>query len=244
MEDSVDDVGEAAPAADEATAVEAEGLGAETLAPDGSSSSNESVPPADRDVETLLEETVGDGRPKHVELITEEGERIERGDAHLRYSAELFLLSDDPEFPESETEVFPKADLHRAHIDQHHSACFITTAVADESETLSTLRGFRDDAMTPTLVGGALVDLYERISPPIAATLSAHPDSRTTRSVRWLVRRCAAIARRRETVEGVNRGLHSVTLVLLYVFGLCVATAGAVVLQTREGTVDRAGDVD
>lgn len=231
MEDSVDDVGEAGPAdADETTD--------EATTDEADDPADEQVELGDKDVDTLLKETVGDGRPKHLELVTADGERIERGDVYLRYSADLFLVSGDPEFPESETEVYPKADLHRAHIDQHHSACFITTAVAGESETLSTLRGFRDDAMTPTLVGGALVALYERISPPIAATLSAHPDSRTTRSVRWLVRRCAAIARRRETVEGVNRGLHSVALVLLYVFGLCVATAGAAILETCEDDGD------
>lgn len=228
MEDSVDDVGEAAPADAEAVAVDADGSAAETLAADGST--DEGIDPTDRDVDTLLQETVGDGRPKHVELVTDDGERIERGDVYIRYSAELFLVSADPEFPENETEVYPKADLHRAHVDQHHSACFITTAVAGESETLSALRGFRDDAMTPTLVGGGLVAIYERISPPIAATLSAHPGSRTTRTVRRLVRRCAALARRRETATGVSRGLHSMALVLLYVFGLCVAAGGAAVL--------------
>lgn len=235
MDDRGDDAGEAATVnADETT----DGAGGRPEPEEVNSPADGQPEPDDEDVATLLTETVGDGRPKHLELVTADGKHIERGDVYLRYSADVFLVSADPEFPESETEVYPKADLHRAHVDQHHSACFITTAVAGEPETLSTLRGFRDDAMTPTLVGGALVDLYERISPPIAATLSAHPHSRTTRSVRWLVRRCAAIARRREGVEGVSRGLHSVALVVLYVLGLCVAAAGAAALRTRDGEVD------
>lgn len=225
-DDSVEDAGNSPTAGADETAVE------------DVDSVDESVDPASKDVETLVEDTIGDGRPKHVELITADGERIERGDVYLRYSADVFLLSADPEFPPSETDVYPKADLHRAHVDQHHSACFITTAVAGESETLTTLRGFRDDAMTPTLVGGAMVALYERISPPIAATLSAHPESRTTRAVRWLVRRCAGIADRREDVAGATRRFYTVALVLLYVVGICVATAGAAVLSAQAGKSD------
>jgi hypothetical protein len=174
-----------------------------------------------------------------MELVTADGEHVEHGDAYLRYSADRLLVSSDPAFPASGTNVYRKADLHRVEIDQHHSACFITTAVAGDAETLTTLREFRDDAMVQTLIGGAMVDLYERISPPIAATLAAHPDGWTARAVRWLVRRCAALARRREEADGVARRLHTVALVLLYVFGVCVAAFGAAVPRNGEGSAGR-----
>lgn len=140
---------------------------------------------------------VGDGRTKHVTVITREGERHEHGDVSVKHSAEAYLVSPTFEFPDGKTTRYEKTDCERVTVTQHHSSCFITTAAAGEGETLESLRTFRDDALAATPAGRALVAAYERISPPIAATLAAAPEGYTARAVRRLVERCGALARRR-----------------------------------------------
>lgn len=171
-------------------------------------------------------EAVGDGRQKYVEVVTSDGERHEHGDSYLRQSAETFIISTEPGFPPAETVTYSKDEVDRVTVEQHHSACFITTAVAGEERTLADLRGFRDEVMTPSSVGRPLVGLYERISPPIAATLADRPDGATARTVRSLVRGCAELARRREAATPPTRAALSAVLVVLYVVGVLVAATG------------------
>ncbi|PSP96196.1 hypothetical protein BRC94_13475 [Halobacteriales archaeon QS_5_70_17] len=70
---------------------------------------------------------VGDGRTKHVTVITREGERREHGDVYVKHSADAFLVSPTFEFPDGETTRYGKADCERVTVTQHHSSCFITT---------------------------------------------------------------------------------------------------------------------
>jgi len=174
----------------------------------------------------LAEEAVGDGRQKYVEVVTTEGDRHEHGDSYLRETDAAFLVSTEPGFPERETVTYRKHDLVRVSVEQHHSSCFITTAVAGETETLSALRGFRDGALAPSPAGRALVSLYEAVSPPIAATLAARPDGMTARAVRRLVRRCARLARLRERSSPRRSTAIGALLVAIYAFGLVVASVG------------------
>ena len=173
-------------------------------------------------------EAVGDGRKKYVEIRTVDGERHEHGDSYLRQSERVFFVSPEPGFAAEDTVTYRKAELARVTVEQHHSACFITTAVAGEERTLADLRGFRDETMSPSPIGRPLVGLYERISPPIADTLAARPDGVTARTVRSLVRRCAGLARRRESASPPGRVALSVLLVALYVVGVAVAATGHV----------------
>lgn len=184
------------------------------------------------DEDDRLNGFVGDGREKYLVAHTTDGERVEYGETYVKHAADAYVVSDDPAFPPDETERLSKADLARVEVDQHHSTCFITTAAGDEGD-LAALRGFRDDAMAESRVGRPLVALYERVSPPIARTLAAHPTATTTRLVRWLVGRCAALARRRETVNAA-RPLISVLLVALYVVGLACAAAGHAAIRARQ----------
>jgi len=56
-------------------------------------------------------------------------------------------------------------------------SCFIATAAYDTpmAEEIAILRGFRDEYLLTNPVGQALVDLYYRVSPPIAEFLTEHP---------------------------------------------------------------------
>lgn len=182
-------------------------------------------------------EGVGDDREKHVTVITRSGKRIEHGDVHLRHADEAFLVSPEREFSAADTTRYSKSDLLRVEITQHHSACFITTATAGEGPTLAALRGFRNDALAHTPPGRALVGLYYAVSPPVAATLERHPDSRTACAVRRLVERCAGLARRRDTADApVTRVMLSLSLVALYIVGLAVAVTGHTLIRMLEVT--------
>lgn len=180
-------------------------------------------------------EAVGDGRQKYVEVVTADGERHEHGDSYLRQTEGAIFVSAEPGFTPGDTVTYRKRELSRVTIEQHHSSCFITTAVAGEERTLADLRGFRDEALSPSPVGRPLVGLYERVSPPIADTLAARPDGVTARAVRSLVRRCAGLARRREEAAPPARAALSAVLVALYVVGVAVAAIGHVAATVGVG---------
>ena len=184
---------------------------------------------ADRPVE------VGDGRRKHVAVVTAEGERTEHGDVFLRHSAAEFVVSESPSFDEADATRYRKADLARVEVTQHHSSCFITTAAAGEGATLDALREFRDDALAPSPVGRALLAVYDGVSPSVAATLARHPDVRTTRGVRWLVDRCGRLARRRDEADSTAvRTALTLLLTALYAVGVAFAVAGACAVRLCE----------
>jgi hypothetical protein len=113
--------------------------------------------------------------------------------------------------------------------------CFLTTATADDRQTLDSLRRFRDESMSATPLGRRLVGLYYRISPPIAATLDRHPESATARAVRALVARCAGLsdaqAQTRSRVESVALGT---VLTVLYIIGILVAACGHAGIRVTE----------
>lgn len=189
----------------------------------------------DEDPFAGLPGAVGDNREKFVRVTLGSGEREEHGDVYFRYSAGEFFVSPDPGFPDDETTRYDVADTARLEVLQHHSKCFITTAVDGEGRALDDLRGFRDDVLATRRVGRGLVALYDAVSPPVAATLSRHPDARTTRAVRWLVERCAGLVRYRDrSPSGVQRALVSVAVGLLYVVGLLLAVAGHARLRIGE----------
>lgn len=113
--------------------------------------------------------------------------------------------------------------------------CFITTATAKESHTLNSLRRFRDESMAATPLGRGLVWLYYRISPPIAETLERHPESRTTRVVRSLVKRCAGLSdAQEETNSRVKSAFLGTMLTMLYVVGILVAACGHAAIRATE----------
>lgn len=180
-------------------------------------------------------EGVGDGRQKHVTVVTRSGERREHGDVFLRHATDAWLVSAEQAFPPAATERYPKAELRKVEVTQHHAACFITTATAGSGATLDALRGFRDDALASNPVGRGLVGLYYAVSPPVAATLERHPRSRTALAVRRLVERCAELARARADATGALRRLVlTVALTFLYAVGLLAAVAGHACIRCRE----------
>lgn len=181
-------------------------------------------------------EGVGDGREKFVAVVTADGERLEEGEVYLRHADDAFIVSSDASFDPSETRRFSKDELLEIEVTQHHSNCFVTTAVAGDGPTLDVLREFRDDTLTVTVPGRALVRVYYAVSPPVAKTLERRPDARTTRLVRTLVERCAALARFRRNANPVGRFVLSLLLTVLYVFGVVVAVVGHAVVTARNGT--------
>ena len=117
--------------------------------------------------------------------------------------------------------------------------CYITTATAGESDTLDSLRRFRDESMAVTPVGRALVGLYYRISPPIADTLARHPDSPSTRATRELVEACAALSDRQEATDSrVASASLGVLLTLLYFLSIAVGAGGHAGISVRERIED------
>lgn len=181
------------------------------------------------------QDTVGDGRQKHVTVYPTSAAPIEHGDVYLRHSADAFVVSPDAEFSPTQTTRYEKADVLRVEVVQHHSSCFITTATANDAKTLDALRGFRDEAMVTTAWGRPLVAVYERISPPIARTLERHPHATTTNLVRSLVGRCGALAEHRDaTDKAAVTAFYTVILVVLYVLGVLLAAAGHSVIRVRE----------
>jgi hypothetical protein len=176
------------------------------------------------DDRSLSDLGVGDGREKHLHVVTQSGKEIDHDEVFLRQTETEYVVSPDPEFPPAETTRYRKANLHRAEVSQHHSNCFITTAAAGEGPTLDSLRDFRAEVMTPTPVGRALLRTYDSISPPIAATLDRHPDAGSTGAVRRLVDRCGSLAdRRRATESASGRAALSALLIALYVVGVGLA---------------------
>lgn len=188
------------------------------------------------DSEPPDETTVGDGRKKHVTIVHPSGEQTDHGDVYVKHSSRAFLVSPDADFPEDDTTRYEKADLLRTEISQHHAACFITTAAAGDEQTLDDLRGFRDRSMAKDPIGRALLALYETVSPPIARVLARHPTARTTELVRWLVERCAAVARRQRRASGRRAAALAVGLAGLYIGGVAVSIVGAAFLRIGEIT--------
>jgi hypothetical protein len=119
--------------------------------------------------------------------------------------------------------------------DEEFSFCFITTATADDTETLDSLRRFRDDSMTATPVGKGLVGLYYRISPPIARTLDRHPDSTEAGLTRKIIETSASLSdSQNETDSRLESATLGVALTMLYLVGLVVGVAGHASLRIRE----------
>ena len=113
--------------------------------------------------------------------------------------------------------------------------CFLTTATANDRQTLDSLRRFRDESMSATPLGRRLVWLYYRISPPIAATLDRHPDSKTAGAVRALVERCATLSdTQSETESRVESAAIGTVLTVLYMIGILTAAGGHAAIRTTE----------
>jgi hypothetical protein len=179
---------------------------------------------ADGDVDNLSEVGVGDGREKHVHVVTGAGKEFDHEGVFLRYTETEFLVSPDLDFRPADTTRYRKSDVDRVSITQHHSNCFITTAAAGEGPTLDALRGFREEVMVTAPVGRGLLSVYDTISPPVATTLAGHPDATATRLIRGLVERCGALADARDAASTpVGRAGRSVALVCLYVVGVCLS---------------------
>jgi hypothetical protein len=177
---------------------------------------------------------VGDSRQKHVSVHTRAGEYHDHGNVYLKHSAVAFFVSPDESFPDGEMTRYPKEDLHRVEVMQHHSMCFITTATAGDGPALDALREFRDGSLARSAAGRALVAVYYAVSPPIAATLSRHPEARTTRLVRWLVRRCATLARQQNHASPAASAVLTALLGALYVVGVMCAAFGHLAIRVRE----------
>jgi hypothetical protein len=185
-------------------------------------------------IDSSDETPVGDGRKKHVTIVKPTGERTDHGDVFVKHTSKVFLVSSEADFPDDETTRFQKSDLLRAEISQHHAACFITTAAGSDEATLRSLRRFRDGSMVRTPLGRLLIWIYERASPPIARTLTRYPTGRTTRLVRWLIERCAGLARRHRRTTGLRSIALAVLLTGLYVWGMVIAAIGTIAIRLRD----------
>jgi hypothetical protein len=177
---------------------------------------------------------VGDSREKHVSVRTRSSGHHDHGNVYLKHSSVAFFVSPDASFPDTATTRYPKDDLRRVEVTQHHSMCFITTATAGEGPTLDALRAFRDGSLARSSPGRALVAVYYTVSPPIAATLSRHPEAGTTRLVRWLVGRCGTLARWQRRASPAVSAVLTLVLVSLYVVGVMCAALGHLMIRCRE----------
>jgi hypothetical protein len=185
------------------------------------------------DFETTVE--LGDSRKKCVTIVTGTGERVDHQNIYLRHSTAAFIISSDDSFPESDTSRYSKDEIARVEVSQHHTRCFITTATIGEGAELNLLREFRDDTLTRSVPGRALIALYEMVSPPIARTLATHPNAQTSRTVRWLVIYCTKLARHRSAMASPSKRFTlSVLLTVVYIVGVCLAAIGHLGIRLRE----------
>jgi subtilisin len=119
--------------------------------------------------------------------------------------------------------------------DSSGGGCFITTATADETSTLNSLRRFRDESMSATPLGRGMVGLYYRISPPIAETLKRHPKSRTANVTRSIVQTCADLSNEQdETDSRVESVALGILLTQLYIVGILTAAFGHAGIRLKE----------
>jgi len=104
--------------------------------------------------------------------------------------------------------------------------CAITTATANDAETLDILRRYRDESMSKTPVGRALVGLYYRISPPIAQTLFSNPNSVETNVIRKLIYRCASLSEVQEKTDSrIKSTSIGILLAIIYTIGVFIGVA-------------------
>ena len=84
----------------------------------------------------------------------------------------------------AEGEWTPKEDITALSFEIEPSSvrCFIVTAAYGTpiAEGLTILRDFRDECLLTNLLGQAFVNLYYRVSPPIAALITEHPSLKST----------------------------------------------------------------
>ena len=152
--------------------------------------------------------------------------RCEEDQGAGRLNVAAALGFDDPEGCDDDTTECQNDD---------DGGCYITTATAGEGETLDSLRRFRDESMSATPVGRGLVDLYYRISPPIAQTLERHPESLTSRTTRTIVDACASLSDAQERTDSRAKSASlGVALTALYVVGITVGASGHAGISLRE----------
>lgn len=184
------------------------------------------------DVFAGLPGDVGDDREKYVRVTLPSGDSIEHGDVYFRYTADEFFVASSMAFEEEETTRYRKGEVVRVEIHQHHPACFITSAVAQDEDLLATLRWFRDTVLGRSHVGRGLISVYYAVSPPIARTLEEHPGTRTARAVRWLIERCGGLVASRDAVPLLRRPIFAV-VTLLYILGLLIALTGTTLIRVK-----------
>lgn len=174
---------------------------------------------------------IGDRREKFVRITLGSGEEIEYSEVFFFISAREFVVSKDESH--NDTIRYDTDEVARVEVIQHHTACFITTAVAGNDEILESLRGFREDTMARTTVGRSLLWIYDHVSPPIARTLANNPNARFTNAIRWLIHKSAGLAKRREDRDSAfERRVLSLGLLVLYVIGILLAITSHVAATT------------
>jgi hypothetical protein len=214
-------------------------------AEDGDPDEDPSVENGEAEEETRVDQAelpgVSDSQEKNITIFDKSGDWIEHTQVYLCHSNDSFYVSEDKTFPEDDRIQYDKSDIERIKVDQHHPTfCFITTATAGQGPTLESLRGFRDEALEPSLLGRGLVRFYYAVSPPIAETISRHRDSRTTSAVRRFVDMAASLADRRSEAErDTSKSLLSATVTAIYFLGMIVALGGHSIIRGREMVTNR-----
>ncbi|MCK4784728.1 MAG: hypothetical protein KAV87_13330 [Desulfobacteraceae bacterium] len=133
----------------------------------------------------------------------------------------------------AEGEWTPKEDITALSFEIEPSSvrCFIVTAAYGTpiAEGITILRDFRDECLLTNLLGQAFVNLYYRVSPPIAALITEHPSLKSTVRVGLLP---AAVI----STVAVNTGPGE----KMAIIGLLVLVSVAVVVWAtrRRGSTD------
>jgi len=173
------------------------------------------------DIDSTTAETIAENETAIVEVEIEE---------------ELELLGEEAE--ETSTPEFLTAEEDgewRIVAQESDTECFITTATTQSVRTLESLRRYRDDWLTTTWLGELLVDIYYKISPPIANTLKKHPSSVPARVTRSLVEHCGSLSdRQQKTDSRVKSAAFGVMLLMLYIVGIVMGMVGHLLLQANK----------
>ena len=118
------------------------------------------------------------GYRAYVKIVKNDGSVIEYHNVYILQTQSGFRISHDANFSDEDFIPFESLNVSACRKENPNAGCFISTAVYQFQNNpeinLGILKEFRDNTMRTKSVTTKLIDLYYRISPPIAEHLSTN----------------------------------------------------------------------
>lgn len=118
------------------------------------------------------------GYREYVKIVKNDGSVIEYHNVYILQASNGFRISHDENFSDEDFIPFESLNEAACRKENPNTGCFISTAVYQFQNNpeinLGFLKDFRDNTMRTKSLTNKLIDLYYRISPPIAKHLSSN----------------------------------------------------------------------